>query len=105
MDNLLQKLLELESKNMELESRIEVLEDENIENSNLIYELMNSFKSQNYDKVKKWILPVEIDGDSGEYYLQLPDDLLEQMGWKEGKQLEFVDMYNGTFEIRSVGNG
>lgn len=48
----------------------------------------------------KWILPVEIDGASGEYYLQLPDDLLDTLGWKEGDTLEYIDNGDGSFSVK-----
>ena len=51
---------------------------------------------------KKWILPVEIDAASGEYYLTLPDDLLDSIGWKEGDTLQYVDNKDGTFSVRKV---
>jgi antitoxin component of MazEF toxin-antitoxin module len=55
------------------------------------------------DKVKKWILPVEEieDGDTGkqEYFITFPDDLLEQTGWKEGDELNWVDNNDGSFTL------
>ena len=32
--------------------------------------------------------------------LNLPDDLLEEMGWKEGDELVFEDQGDGSFSIR-----
>jgi len=54
------------------------------------------------DKVVKWQLPVEIDGASGEYYIQFPDDLMEASNLKEGDQVEWIDLKNGSFELRKV---
>ena len=54
------------------------------------------------DKVVKWQLPVEVDGASGEYYIQFPDDLMEAANLKEGDQVEWVDLKNGSFELRKV---
>ena len=50
-------------------------------------------------KVVKWSLPVEIDGPSGEYYVTFPDDLLEAANLKEGDQVEWVDLGNGSFKL------
>jgi hypothetical protein len=58
----------------------------------------NPFK----DKVKRWVLPVEMDGPSGECFISLPDDLLEAAGLEEGDQMEWVDNGNGTFLFRKV---
>ena len=61
------------------------------------------------DEVKKWILPVEVDAASGEYYLMLPDDLLEKVNFVEGDELRWVDNDDGSFTIhkvtRTVGMG
>jgi len=54
------------------------------------------------DKVVKWQLPVEIDGVSGEYYVQFPDDLMEASGIKENDVVEWVDKGDGTYLLRKV---
>jgi SOS-response transcriptional repressor LexA len=54
------------------------------------------------DKVVKWQLPVEVDGASGEYYIQFPDDLMEAAGIKEDDLVEWIDRGNGSFELRKV---
>ena len=51
------------------------------------------------DKVKKWVLPVEIDGPSGEYFITFPDDLLEAADLKEGEQVEWHDQGDGSFKL------
>jgi hypothetical protein len=50
----------------------------------------------------KWVLPVQLDGLSGECYIELPDDLLEVAGLKEGDQVEWIDRKDGSFEMRKV---
>lgn len=50
----------------------------------------------------KWVLPVEIDAASGEYYLQLPDDLLNTLNWKEGDTIEYSDNGDGSFTVKKV---
>jgi hypothetical protein len=54
------------------------------------------------DKVNKWVLPVELDGLTGECYIRLPDDLLELANLKEGDQVEWIDRKDGSFEMRKV---
>ena len=55
------------------------------------------------DKVKRWVLPVqEIEnGDTmeTEYFITLPDDLLDQTGWKENDDLNWDDNGDGTFTL------
>jgi hypothetical protein len=54
------------------------------------------------DKVVKWQLPLEVDGMSGEYYIQFPDDLMEAAGIKEDDLVEWIDIGGGSFELRKV---
>lgn len=65
-----------------------------------------SVREQEYyakeDKVVKWQLPVEVDGLSGECYVNFPDDLLEAAGLKEGDTVEWVDNKNGTYTLRKT---
>lgn len=55
-------------------------------------------------KVTKWILPVQqiIEEGVDDYFIQLPDDLLEQVNWKNGDQLYWIDRGDGSFEIKKV---
>jgi antitoxin component of MazEF toxin-antitoxin module len=59
-------------------------------------------KTQKVDQVNRWVLPVEVDGLTGECYVQLPDDLLERIGLKEGDMVHFIDRGDGSFEMRKV---
>lgn len=54
------------------------------------------------DKVKKWILPVEADGPSGEYFVTFPNDLLEAANLKEGDQVEWIDQGDGSYLLKKV---
>ena len=56
------------------------------------------------DKVTKWILPVQqiIEEGVDDYFIQLPDDLLKQVNWKNGDQLYWIDRGDGSFEIKKV---
>jgi hypothetical protein len=54
------------------------------------------------DKVVKWILPIEVDGPSAEYYITLPDDLQDAANIHEGDTIEWIDLNNGSFEMRKV---
>ena len=54
------------------------------------------------DKVVKWQLPVEVDGLTGECYVNFPDDLLEAANLMEGDTVEWIDNNNGSFTMRKV---
>lgn len=66
--------------------------------SDLEYLVANSKQ----DKVKKWVLPVEVDGLTGDCFISLPDDLLEVANLQEGDTVEFFDNGDGSFEFRKV---
>jgi bifunctional DNA-binding transcriptional regulator/antitoxin component of YhaV-PrlF toxin-antitoxin module len=51
------------------------------------------------DKVIKWSLPVE-EQEDGEYYITLPDDLLEAANLKEGDQVEWIDQGDGSYILQ-----
>ena len=54
------------------------------------------------DRVVKWQLPVQVDGLTGDCFVNLPDDLLERAGLKEGDTVEWIDRNDGSFEVRKV---
>jgi len=45
-----------------------------------------------------------IENEDGEPCLQLTDKLLEEVGWKEGDILEWVDRLDGTFLLKKKDN-
>jgi lipopolysaccharide assembly outer membrane protein LptD (OstA) len=53
------------------------------------------------DKVIKWSLPVE-EQEDGEYYITLPDDLLEAADLKEGDQIQWIEQDNGSYILQKV---
>jgi lipopolysaccharide assembly outer membrane protein LptD (OstA) len=53
------------------------------------------------DKVIKWSLPVE-EQEDGEYYITLPDDLLETANLKEGDQIEWIEQDEGSYILQKV---
>lgn len=55
-------------------------------------------------KQNKWVLLVQQKIEEGidNYFIQLPDDLLEQVNWKENDQLIWIDCKDGTFELRKA---
>ncbi len=59
-------------------------------------------KASEKDKVVKWQLPVQVDGLTGDCFVQFPDDLLEAANLKEGDTVEWVDQGNGSFLLRKI---
>jgi hypothetical protein len=72
------------------------------ENDSVEYDLREAEFYQKSDKVTKWVLPVQVDGLTGDCYINLPDDLLEVAGLKEGDTVEWIDRKDGSFELRKV---
>jgi hypothetical protein len=66
--------------------------------SDMEYLAANSKK----DKVKKWILPTEVDGLTGDVFVSFPDDLLEAANLKEGDKIEWVDQGDGSYLLKKV---
>jgi hypothetical protein len=54
------------------------------------------------DKVKKWILPTEVDGLTGDVFVTFPDDLLEAANLKEGDQVEWVEQSDGSCLLKKI---
>ena len=57
---------------------------------------------QKEEKVKKWVLPTEVDGLTGDVIVNLPDDLLEAANLKEGDQVEWIDTGEGSYIMKKV---
>jgi hypothetical protein len=67
--------------------------------------LANDFLTSNFpneNKPKTWVLPVEVDGPSGEYVVSFPDDLLEATGLTEGDEIEWVDNGDSYFVFKKT---
>ena len=56
------------------------------------------------DKVKKWVLPTEVDGLTGDVFVTFPDDLLEAADLKEGDRVEWIDQGDGSYLLKKVND-
>jgi len=46
---------------------------------------------------------VEIqENKEGELYFQIPEELLDKLGWKEGDELKFIEKGNSAFQIKKM---
>ena len=48
---------------------------------------------------KSWTLTVEQDPETGELVLPFTDEILAELGWKEGDVLEWVDNQDGSWGL------
>ena len=46
-----------------------------------------------------WTIKLEEDTETGDLVLPLSDDILKQVGWKEGDTLEWIDNKDGTWTL------
>lgn len=47
-----------------------------------------------------YTLPVVKDPETGDLILEFPDEMMEQVGWKTGDTVEWIDNKNGSWTIR-----
>ena len=48
----------------------------------------------------RWTIEVQEDPETGDQILEVPDDLMESAGWKEGDVLEWIDNKDGSWTLR-----
>ncbi len=54
--------------------------------------------TENSGNIKRWAVHLEQDGE--DLILPFPQDMLDEVGWNPGDNLEWVDRGDGTWEIR-----
>lgn len=47
---------------------------------------------------------IKLDEQSGDYYIELNDELLAKLDWKTGDQLYWENQENGTIKITKIIN-
>jgi len=50
-------------------------------------------------KNKSWIVTLEEDTETGDLVLPFNDEILKELGWKEGDLLEWVDNKDGSWSL------
>jgi hypothetical protein len=55
---------------------------------------------------KSWTLTIDEDPETGDGILTFPEDLLVAAGWKEGDNLLWTDLKNGSWQLakQSISN-
>ena len=67
------------------------------------YDKRAKLDAEQFNK-KNWVITVEMDGPSGECFVQFPDDLLEAADLKEGDTVEWIDQGDGSYMLKKVNN-
>ena len=47
---------------------------------------------------------VKKDEETGDLYIELPDDLMEELGWKIGDDIEWLELPNGSWQLSKKDN-
>lgn len=55
-------------------------------------------ETENSGNLKRWTVTVEQEGE--DLILPIPQELLDEVGWNPGDNLEWYDRGDGTWEIR-----
>jgi len=53
---------------------------------------------------KSWEITVEEDPKTGDLILPLPEDFLQQAGWKEGDEVEWKENSDGSWLLSKINN-
>jgi hypothetical protein len=54
------------------------------------------------EEKKSWEVIIEEDPETGDAILPLPQEMLDEVGWKSGDNLNWIDRGDGSWEIRKV---
>ena len=54
------------------------------------------------NNLKKWVLPTELDGLTGDVFVKFPDNLLDAANLKEGDEVEWIDNGDGSYTLKKV---
>jgi nitrogen regulatory protein PII len=59
-------------------------------------------QNQNIKKIGDNLYTATVEEEDGELLLNLPDEMLEEMGWEVGTTIEWIDIGDGRWMIRRV---
>jgi nitrogen regulatory protein PII len=59
-------------------------------------------QNQNIKKIGDNLYTATVEEEDGELLLNLPDEMLEEMGWEIGTTIEWIDIGDGRWMIRRV---
>jgi len=50
----------------------------------------------------QYTLEIKEDPQTGDLYIEFPQEVIEELGWSEQTVLEWQDLQNGSFSIQKV---
>jgi bifunctional DNA-binding transcriptional regulator/antitoxin component of YhaV-PrlF toxin-antitoxin module len=48
---------------------------------------------------KKYIVTVEQDTESNQWFFKLPDEIIEELGWQPGDKIKWIDNKNKSWSL------
>jgi len=51
--------------------------------------------------MKRYTVDVESD-ENGDAFITLPDEVIEETGWKSGDRIQWIDRKDGSFEMKKI---
>ncbi|MDB4318278.1 AbrB/MazE/SpoVT family DNA-binding domain-containing protein [bacterium] len=54
------------------------------------------------EEKKSWEVIIEEDPETGDAILPLPQEMLDEVGWKSGDNLNWIDRGDGSWAIQKV---
>jgi len=51
--------------------------------------------------MKSWIITVEEDAETGDLILPFTDEILNEVGWKAGDVIEWIDNKDGSWTMKT----
>jgi hypothetical protein len=49
-----------------------------------------------------WTITLEEDPETGDLIMPIPQEVLELQEWQEGDTLEWIDLNNGSWQLKKV---
>ena len=49
-----------------------------------------------------WTITLEEDHETGDLIMPIPQEVLELQEWQEGDTLEWIDLNNGSWQLKKV---
>jgi hypothetical protein len=50
--------------------------------------------------MKRFVVQVQEDKETGECYIEFPDEVITESGWQEGDVLQWIDNGDGSFSLK-----
>ena len=72
-----------------------------------VWQLTGAENQMKYKKISdnQWIVEVQENGKTKDLFIEFPPDALNQVGWAEGDDLDWIDNNDGSFTLQKKREG